>query len=160
MYKADGSTMLTKITPYVMAALIACASVPAMAINAEPKKEAQPAPAQPTEPTKPPVKESERAPETKPAQWSAPPKQDLLDRLKQQVEKSGDTKAGQYDNYIDKNSDGVDDRVKCKSQQKETRPQPAAEPTVKATQAKPAKQDPPEKSEPEKKSPDRKRPRR
>ncbi|HEX9751334.1 MAG TPA: hypothetical protein VGB22_08645 [candidate division Zixibacteria bacterium] len=154
--------MLKRLTPYLLAAMIACAATTAWAIDAKPKEEkpAEPSPSDQT--TTQPVKDA--AP--KAVEQSTPPNDDLLNRLQKQVEKSGDSKAGQYDNYIDKNKDGVDDRVKCKSQHESTRTKTATE--SKANWSAPPPQRDADKApssaekkpEPDKKSPDRKRPRR
>ncbi len=64
----------------------------------------------------------------------------LLEKLKQDVRESQKSKSGQYDNYIDANNDGVDDRVQPKAKAKESEPaEMMAAPQVK--KAEPSKTD-------------------
>lgn len=92
-------------------------AVPSHAIDAK-KKSSTPTAAQPaTQPAAPSQDTSQAKPATMSGAASAAPtsSKSLLERLKSDVrESSKKADTGKYDNYIDANNDGVDDRVKEK----------------------------------------------
>lgn len=86
-----------------------CLGEPASAIDVKPSADTgQATVAAPA--GQPPAKSLETAP--------AKPERGLLDRLKRQVRESKRTSGQQYDNYIDADGDGVDDRLAKKAKVK------------------------------------------
>lgn len=92
--------------------LFAALAAPSYAIDAK-KKSATPAATQ--QPTAPARDTSQAKPAAVPGSAGAASSKTLLERLKMDVrESSKKADTGKYDNYIDSNNDGVDDRVKEK----------------------------------------------
>jgi len=101
--------------------LVVCLSAPASAINVKPSSDTgQAAAAPPTNQV--PAKSFQTAP--------VKSERGLLDKLKRQVNESKRTTGRQFDNYIDADGDGVDDRLakqaKVKEQTEKAKPATAA----------------------------------
>ena len=112
MYKWAG--MMKRLMTIALAlGLFTALAMPAYAIDAK-KKSSAPAATQPAAPSQ---DTSQAKPQTMSGSAGAAPtsSKTLLERLKSDVrESSQKSDTGKYDNYIDSNNDGVDDRVKEK----------------------------------------------
>ena len=124
-----GRVMKRFQTILILSGLVFSFAVPSWAIDAKPKAGANTA-AAPADTTQAGARTNR----------STPANAKLLEKLKQDVRESQKSKSSQYDNYIDDNNDGIDDRVQPKARAKESEStEVLAAPQVK--KAEPAKTD-------------------
>ena len=106
--------MMKRLTTIVLSiGLVLALAAPSFAIDAKKKSASTTAPAEPAKPTA----DTSRVGSVGASAGASPStsSKSLLERLKSDVrESSQKSDTGKYDNYIDSNNDGVDDRVKEK----------------------------------------------